>query len=897
MRTGRKLATIGWVVMACGWTAASGASAADPAFAEARTIFAQAHAIAHRPDAEAASASTSTHATATQRLEDLSRRLDRLRVATHAPPGTTDALSHKLDAVSNYVAALRVSASRASSRSPAPAQLPLAKRTMIAALAPQRGGACRGAIGIEAGSEVDAHLPAGGEIWLHVASSAAPVRVDTSATAVDSAIEVFGACPATGGTATVSADDDLGLSARVVLPAGERDGRWLRVRNLGAAGDIAVVAATTGAISGTLHDTEGNPLSGYVYALTAAGNVADSTYVPSGTIYTLSLDAGSYYVVASGDGRVVSAWPGIECPGYFYSCNLALAQPVSVAGGATTSGIDFSLGQGGRISGRVREANTGLLLPGAAVHAVNADGDEFWTNADATGRYSIPTLPAGTYRVWTEESAHLPQRYNGLDCPTPPQTCAFEAGTPVMLARNTAHDGVDFSLKRMPFITVHMNLLPGGAASYPIVQVYDASGASVLTGYVDAGTTRTIGPFAPGTYRVVASADGYASQLFDHIACADDCSSQLASATPISIDFDAPIPLATFDLSPRGEVHGRITDLADASPLAAVAVNVYPSNGIWPLYYTTSAADGTYATKGLPAGSYWIVAVSPDHRDTAYPNAPCSDLDTSLSHCQLGSAQLVVVGETNVTGVDIAMPRNAMIAGAVSPRAPFPLDPWSQPYVTVYDDNGTQLRQAYVAADGSYSVADLPAGSYFATAGMSLGFGQVYDGIDCPLLGTTCSPLGGTPLPVAQGQLLTGVDFVVTDARQVVGRVTDAASGSGIPGIAIDAWYAPSGTHCDAAITAADGTYAVGHACVGADILLSTDSGGGYVDEVYDDHACPSGPAYSGLCSLANASPVAFPTSPVVSQADFALVPRDPDLIFANGFDAAPVLARRGLVR
>jgi len=893
MRTSWNLATIGWVVMACGSAAASAAPAADPALAEARAIFTQAHAIAQRPDA--APTSTSTNASATQRLEDLSRRLDRLRMAMHMPPGTDDALSHKFDAVSHYLTALRVPTSRVSL---SPAQLPSARRTVIASIAPHQGGACHGAIGIEAGSEVDARLPADGEIWLHVASSATPVRIDTSATAVDSAIEVFGACPAAGDTATVSADDDIGLSARVVLPAGgARDGRWLRVRNLGATGGVAIVAATTGAITGMLRDTEGNPLDGWVAALTPAGNTVDSTFVSTGMNYTLSVDSGQYYVVASSDGRVVTAWPNVECPGYYYTCNLEVAQSVTVTGGATTSGIDFSLGQGGRIIGRVREAASGLLLPGAAVHALNANGDTFWTNADATGRYSIPTLPAGTYRVWVEESTHLPQRYNDLDCPTPPQTCAFETGTPIAIARNASRDGIDFSLKRMPYISVRTNLLPGGAASYPMVQIYDANGASVASGYADDGETRTIGPFAPGTYRVVASADGYASQLFDHIACNDDCSSQLASATPIAIDFDAPIPLATFDLSPRGEIHGRITDLADTTPLEGVAINVYPSNGIWPLYYTTSAADGTYATKGLPAGSYWVVAVSPDHRDTAYPNAACSDLDTSLSHCELGSAQLVVVGEADVAGIDVAMPRNATITGIVSPRASFPLSPWAQAYVTVYDDNGTQLRLAYMAEGGSYSIADLPAGSYFATAGLSQGFGQIYDGIDCPLLGSTCSPLGGTPLSLVQGQLLTGVDFVVTDARQVVGRVTDATTGNGVPGVAIDAWNVPSATHCDAAITGADGSFAVGHACGGDAIALSTDAGGGYVDQVYDDQACPNGPAYSGLCPLANASHVSFPTAPVVSQADFVLTPRDPDLIFGDGFDSASMLARRGLLR
>ena len=67
-------------------------------------------------------------------------------------------------------------------------------------------------------------------------------------------------------------------------------------------------------------------------------------------------------------------------------------------------------------------------------------------------------------------------------------------------------------------------------------------------------------------------------------------------------------------------------------------------------------------------------------------------------------------------------------------------------------------------------------------------------------------------------------------------------------------------------------------------VKVSTDAGGPFIDELFDDVACPDGPAFLGLCPLANATPIAVPTtSPTPIVVGFTL--NRVDAVFANGFD------------
>jgi hypothetical protein len=66
--------------------------------------------------------------------------------------------------------------------------------------------------------------------------------------------------------------------------------------------------------------------------------------------------------------------------------------------------------------------------------------------------------------------------------------------------------------------------------------------------------------------------------------------------------------------------------------------------------------------------------------------------------------------------------------------------------------------------------------------------------------------------------------------------------------------------------------------------FAATEAGPGYVDQVYAGIACPLGPAYYGLCSLTNATPLVLSGGNTQPQiANFILQSNDP--IFSNGFE------------
>ena len=99
------------------------------------------------------------------------------------------------------------------------------------------------------------------------------------------------------------------------------------------------------------------------------------------------------------------------------SCDVTTGTPVEVAAGATTSGIDFAVGQGGLISGTVTEMGSGIPIEGVHVDIFDINGDfQTFGATDANGSYTIyNTLPAGSYfaRAWGE-APHIGELYENV---------------------------------------------------------------------------------------------------------------------------------------------------------------------------------------------------------------------------------------------------------------------------------------------------------------------------------------------------------------------------------------------------------------------------------------------------------------------------------------------------
>jgi hypothetical protein len=136
---------------------------------------------------------------------------------------------------------------------------------------------------------------------------------------------------------------------------------------------------------------------------------------------------------------------------------------------------------------------------------------------------------------------------------------------------------------------------------------------------------------------------------------------------------------------------------------------------------------------------------------------------------------------------------------------------------------------ATTAADGTYAIPGLNAGTYSVCVTTASGFvSQCYPNV--PLDGATPP----TPVTVANGQATAHVDAVLQDAGSVSGTAVSASTSVGLPGVDVEV---TSDSVTGSATTATDGTYTV-------DGLLA----GSYTVCYYPPAPTTSGIRYVGQC-------------------------------------------------
>lgn len=153
--------------------------------------------------------------------------------------------------------------------------------------------------------------------------------------------------------------------------------------------DVTVVRG--GRISGTVRDTNNQPIGNITVAVyDAAGvQVATTTTAANGT-YALVITPGAYRVLAfDAQLNFVTAYAG-------GAGSYEATAPVNVAADATVS-VDFAMRRGTRVTGRVQQQN-GTGVAGAEVFALDANGNRVAGGmTSAEGTFTIVLAP-GDYR-------------------------------------------------------------------------------------------------------------------------------------------------------------------------------------------------------------------------------------------------------------------------------------------------------------------------------------------------------------------------------------------------------------------------------------------------------------------------------------------------------------------
>jgi 5-hydroxyisourate hydrolase-like protein (transthyretin family) len=286
--------------------------------------------------------------------------------------------------------------------------------------------------------------------------------------------------------------------------------------------------------------------------------------------------------------------------GEYYNdkASLTTADPVAVADGGVTSGIDAALTLGGQITGRVTATDGGGPLEDVWVDAYDSNGNYVSDGeTGATGVYTIAGLPAGNYRLEFYPSssgvsaAYLSEYYNNR--PT------LATADPVSVTLGGMTSNINAVLSRGGQITGQITAADGGAPLEDVyVEVYDSSGDWAGSAWTNAGGVYTTTGLATGSYRLYFSTVDYIGEYYND-------KTSLATANPVNVTAPNLVGGINAVLARGGKISGRVTAADTGAPLSDVRVGAYDSNGT-EVRSTYTDSCGNYTITGLPTGNYRV---------------------------------------------------------------------------------------------------------------------------------------------------------------------------------------------------------------------------------------------------------------------------------------------------
>jgi len=357
-----------------------------------------------------------------------------------------------------------------------------------------------------------------------------------------------------------------------------------------------------------------------------------------------------------------------------------------------------------------------------------------WT-AVATGKQSAAgvaslTVRAGTpasysYRAWTAAAAGAPA------FASPTKTLKVTAPAPVIpgaISGMVTDAGTHAGLANVAVGVFSLSAPDGPSAP---ASPFTTDGVDARTG---ADGSYTVTGLTPGTdYQVCFEASGATGGSSDEFGYVTQCYNNLPMvATPTLVTVTTGATRSGIDaaLSGGGALSGTVTEAAGTQQRLA-GVDVFAmSLSVEGFGFATTGADGSYALKGLPAGSDYQVCFDASGTMGA-PGAPgatggSSDLSGYVAQCynnqpMLGTPTLVaaIVGATR-TGVDAKLASGGAIAGTVTDAAGTHHG-LAGVGIFVMSLSSESFGFAMTGADGSYTLKGLPAGSDYQVCFMAVG--------------------------------------------------------------------------------------------------------------------------------------------------------------------------------
>jgi protocatechuate 3,4-dioxygenase beta subunit len=362
----------------------------------------------------------------------------------------------------------------------------------------------------------------------------------------------------------------------------------------------------------TTDETPGKPIAGAIVTAFQEGTAADAliskeelrlpfvTKTDENGDYKFDgVRAGKYFVLAAARGYLPEFWQE--------AANLKDAKPVEVPESGNVENIDFTLMQGGAISGSVLSAADQKPIGGAAVHVFLKDGRAPIARGESgrDGKYRIDGLPGGEYIVFAAAEG-----FQGLYYKDAPQR---EDATPVKVEAPKETGEINFQLKKFePRGGTIVGAVVSEADKNPIphafVLVIAMSAPSNVPNAPHFTMTDAFGkykiPVPAGKYVAVAAAPRFIAEYFEN-------AKTFREAKIFGVENGAVVEI-NFALTPaqRGpyQITGRVRHKNQGRGAENAVVQAL-DNGVV-IAAALTGSDGNFTLDELPAGEFKISATS-----------------------------------------------------------------------------------------------------------------------------------------------------------------------------------------------------------------------------------------------------------------------------------------------
>ncbi len=460
------------------------------------------------------------------------------------------------------------------------------------------------------------------------------------------------------------------------------------------------------------------------------------------------------------------------------------ATPVDISG-ADETGIDFKLEvpDGGMISGKVTDADVGIVLSEVHMNLLNAFGDYLVnTNTDPSGDYYFSGLADGDYKVIAIDvpPGYTAELFGGDHCPN--GDCDRAAlGSTINISGSARVEGKDIALDYQG--TRLLGTVSRSDTHAPVSSQYAHMGIDLYNesgDHIGFQNTNRAGQFqfelpGAGSFYLVAINDwdfhGLVNEVWDNIQCYHDCDPVGLGATLIPVTEGTTV-VADFELDPGFTISGMIQH--EGVPAGAGHVNIWDGSGQFVLGAGTDDG-GNWMTPPLAAGNYHATTRGEEFGlvSQLYDGLPCPQ-----EFCDVTSGNAIMLSDSDVTGIDfnlVPISADWTISGSI-------LDSGGSPVggdIRLVDPFNNWIGEFGTDESGNFQTHTLADGTYFAvTLKTHEMLDEAWDDIPCENL--LCDIQASTPI-VINGADRGGIDFVlapIVNGGRISGHVTD---GSGVP--------------------------------------------------------------------------------------------------------------------